>query len=107
VHDDKHLARSTNKTLRASAARPSAALLDAEAGRPVVIDDGLLKLVELLRERSKTLVEMAQLARFYYVDAPARPKATAKFLRGDRGPASCATRSRRKSWDRGLKRVSG
>ena len=71
--------------------------LDAEAGRPVVVDDGLAELVELLRERSKTLVEMAQLARFYYVDALTRDaKASAKFLRaGDRGAAARAARCAR------------
>jgi glutamyl-tRNA synthetase len=56
--------------------------LDAEAGVPVAIDDGLRKLVDLLRERSKTLLEMAQLARFYFVHELTRDaKASAKFLR--------------------------
>jgi glutamyl-tRNA synthetase len=56
--------------------------LDAAAGRPVSADDGLLRLVVLLRERSKTLVELAELARFYLVDALERdPKASAKFLK--------------------------
>jgi glutamyl-tRNA synthetase len=48
----------------------------------VPVDEGLAALVDLLRERSKTLVEMAQLARFYYVDELVRdPKAFAKFLK--------------------------
>jgi glutamyl-tRNA synthetase len=85
VHDDKlfWLSQHYIKTLpRERLLAHLQRFLDAEAGRPVAISDGLCQLVDLLRERSKTLVEMAQLARFYYVDALARdPKATAKFLK--------------------------
>jgi glutamyl-tRNA synthetase len=45
--------------------------LAAEAGRPVAVTPELERLVELLRERSKTLVEMARLARFLVVETPA------------------------------------
>ena len=87
VHDDKLLWLSQHymKTLpRETLLRHLQRFLDAEAGRPVAIDDGLTELVDLLRERSKTLVEMAQLARFYYVDALVRDaKASAKFLRAE------------------------
>jgi len=56
--------------------------LSAAAGHPVAESPELARLVDLLRERSKTLVEMAQLARFYYVDALALDaKAAAKFLK--------------------------
>ena len=85
VHDDKLLWLSQHyiKSLpRAQLLAHLQRFLDAEAKRPVPIDDGLTKLVDLLRERSKTLVEMAQLARFYYVDELVRdPKAWAKFLK--------------------------
>jgi len=85
VHDDKLIWLSQHyiKTLpRERLLAHLQRFLDAEAQHPVTVDDALAKLVDLLRERSKTLVEMAQLARFYYVDALARdPKATAKFLK--------------------------
>jgi glutamyl-tRNA synthetase len=85
VHDDKLLWLSQHyiKTLpREKLLAHLQRFLDAEAKRPVHVDDGLAKLVDLLRERSKTLVEMAQLARFYYVDELVRdPKASAKFLK--------------------------
>jgi glutamyl-tRNA synthetase len=85
VHDDKlfWLSQHYIKTLpRERLLAHLQRFLDAEAGRPVEVDEGLMQLVDLLRERSKTLVEMAQLARFYYVDALTRdPKAAAKFLR--------------------------
>jgi len=85
VHDDKlyWLSQHYIKTLpRERLLAHLQRFLDAEAGRPVVADDGLCHLVDLLRERSKTLVEMAQLARFYYVDALSRDeKAAAKFLK--------------------------
>ncbi len=42
--------------------------LDAEAGRPVQATPELERLVHLLRERSKTLMEMASLARFLLVE---------------------------------------
>ncbi len=85
VHDDKLLWLSQHyiKTLpRETLLVRLQRFLDSEAGRPVAIDEGLHTLVDLLRERSKTLIEMAQLARFYYVDALTRDaKASAKFLR--------------------------
>jgi glutamyl-tRNA synthetase len=43
--------------------------LKAEAGGPVAVDPGLEALVDLLRERSRTLVEMAERARFYLVES--------------------------------------
>jgi glutamyl-tRNA synthetase len=42
--------------------------LDSIAGRPVSRDDGLDKLLDLLRERSHQLVEMAEKARFVLLD---------------------------------------
>jgi glutamyl-tRNA synthetase len=68
---------------------PRSALLEAvlpflerAAGHPVARSSALEQLVELLRERSKTLVEMAQLARFLVVDEiPYDQKAAAKYLR--------------------------
>jgi glutamyl-tRNA synthetase len=56
--------------------------LERAAGHPVTHSPALEKLVELLRERSKTLVEMAQLARFLVVDEIAYDqKIAAKHLR--------------------------
>jgi glutamyl-tRNA synthetase len=85
VHDDKLLWLSQHyiKTLpRDTLLRHAQRFLDAAAGRPVRVDDGLARLVDLLRERSKTLVELAELARFYLVDAiEIDPKAAAKFLK--------------------------
>jgi glutamyl-tRNA synthetase len=55
--------------------------LEAEAGRPVTIDAGLEQLIDLLRERSKTLVELAERARFYWTDEiEFEPKAARKQL---------------------------
>jgi glutamyl-tRNA synthetase len=85
VHDDKLLWLSQHyiKTLpRDTLLRHAQRFLDAAAGCAVHVDDGLARLVDLLRERSKTLVELAELARFYLVDALAiDPKAGAKFLK--------------------------
>jgi glutamyl-tRNA synthetase len=85
VHDDKlfWLSQHYIKTLPGpTLEKHLQRFLDAEAGRPVAIDAGLRTLIDLLRERSKTLVEMAQLARFYYVDAlTLDAKAAAKFLK--------------------------
>jgi len=85
VHDDKLLWLSQHyiKTLpRERLIAHLQRFLDAAAGRPVVPDDGLLRLVDLLRERSKTLLELAELARFYLVDSVERDaKAAAKFLK--------------------------
>ena len=56
--------------------------LERAAGHPVTWSAALEQLVELLRERSKTLVEMAQLARFLVVDEIAYDqKVAAKHLR--------------------------
>jgi len=56
--------------------------LERAAGHPVTRSPALEELVELLRERSKTLVEMAQLARFLVVDEIAYDKKVAtKHLR--------------------------
>jgi glutamyl-tRNA synthetase len=58
-----------------------APFLAAEAGHAVTPDRALEKLVDLLRERSKTLVEMAQLARFLVTDRIAYDaKAAGKHL---------------------------
>jgi glutamyl-tRNA synthetase len=107
VHDDKlfWLSQHYIKTLpRERLLAHLQRFLDAEAGRPVAIDEGLTELVDLLRERSKTLVEMAQLARFYYVDALARDaKASAKFLRAEIAPPLRALRdalAATSGWDR-------
>ena len=52
------------------------------------MDAGLAKLLDLLRERSKTLVEMAELARFYLVDrVELEPKAARKHLTARVRPA--------------------
>jgi glutamyl-tRNA synthetase len=61
------------------AARP---FLEAVAGRPVPRDPLLDKLLDLLRERSEHLVEMAEKARFALVDAiEIDPAAAKKHLR--------------------------
>ncbi len=60
-------------------ARP---FLEREAGGPVEFDAALLRLLELLRERSRTFEEMAQRARFYLRDPiEFEPKAARKHLR--------------------------
>jgi glutamyl-tRNA synthetase len=72
VHDDKLLWLNQHYLKAIPQERLLAALqpfLDREAGRKVAIDAPLARLVELLRERSKTLEEMARLARFAVVDA--------------------------------------
>ncbi|MFO0689301.1 MAG: glutamate--tRNA ligase [Myxococcota bacterium] len=61
------------------AARP---FLEAVAGRPVPRDAALDKLLDLLRERSTQLVEMADKARFALIDEPEiEPEAANKHLR--------------------------
>ncbi len=56
--------------------------LERAAGRAVAPSPALSQLVQLLRDRSRTLVEMAQLARFLVVDEVVPdPKAAAKHLR--------------------------
>lgn len=62
--------------------------LEQTAGRPVPRSPELDALIELLRERSRSLVEMAQLARFLVVDEIAYDaKAAAKHLRPEIRPA--------------------
>jgi glutamyl-tRNA synthetase len=107
VHDDKLLWLSQHylKTLpRERLLAHLQRFLDAEARRPVTVDDGLARLVDLLRERSKTLLEMAALARFYYVDELALdPKAAAKFLTREVAPRLAELRSeleRVATWER-------
>ncbi|NRA01820.1 MAG: glutamate--tRNA ligase [Myxococcales bacterium] len=60
-------------------ARP---FLEREAGGPVEFDAALVRLLELLRERSRTFEEMAQRARFYLHDpVEFEPKAARKHLK--------------------------
>jgi glutamyl-tRNA synthetase len=85
VHDDKLLWISQHwiKTLpRDELLRQVQPFLDAEAGHPVEVDPALERLLDLLRERSKTWVEMAEQARFYLSDAiEIDPKAARKHLK--------------------------
>ena len=71
VHEDKLLWLS-QQYLRTLAAETLLGYLqpfvDAAAGRPIEPDAGFRALVELLRERSKTLVEMAEQTRFYWCE---------------------------------------
>ena len=56
--------------------------LEREAGAPVTWDAGLERLLELLRERSRTFEEMAQRAGFYLRDPiELEPKAARKHLK--------------------------
>ncbi len=56
--------------------------IDAVANGNVEFDNTLTHLLDLLRERSKTLVEMAELTRFYlHDDIEWEPKAAQKFLK--------------------------
>jgi len=56
--------------------------LEKEAGRPVSSEPALERLIDLLRERSKTLQEMAEMARFYLADSvELEPKAARKHLK--------------------------
>jgi glutamyl-tRNA synthetase len=56
--------------------------LETAAGHPVAVGPDLERLIDLLRERSHTLVEMASLARFFLVEElEYDPKATEKHLR--------------------------
>ncbi len=71
VHDDKLLWLNQHylKTLpRETLLRYVQPFLDREAGRAVNIDASVARLLDLLRERSKTLEEMARLARFALCD---------------------------------------
>ncbi len=107
VHDDKLIWLSQHylKTLpRERLLAHLQRFLDAEARRPVTVDAALCRLVDLLRERSKTLVEMAALARFYYVDELSMDaKAAAKFLKPELRPRLTELRAALESldaWDR-------
>lgn len=71
VHDDKLLWISQHwiKTLPMDElAAQVTPFLEAEAGRPVAMDPPLERLLDLLRERSRTWVEMASQAGFYLRD---------------------------------------
>jgi glutamyl-tRNA synthetase len=58
------------------------------AGLPVPADRAwLARVVETLRERAKTLVELAEFCRFYLVDPKPEPKAAAKHLTPQIAPA--------------------
>jgi glutamyl-tRNA synthetase len=54
--------------------------LDREAGRPVAIDARLRRGLDLMRERSQTLAEMAAQAKFLYVEALELDEAAARKL---------------------------
>lgn len=85
VHDDKLMWISEHylKTLPAEQLleylRP---FVESESGCAVQFDEGFRALVELLRERSKTLEDMSRRARFYCVDqVEFEAKAARKFLK--------------------------
>jgi glutamyl-tRNA synthetase len=60
--------------------------LEREAGRALVVDGELERLIDLLRQRSTTLAQLAELARFYLRDdVETEPKAASKHLRADIG----------------------
>jgi glutamyl-tRNA synthetase len=84
VHDDKLLWLNQHylKSLpQGTLLRYLQPFLDREAGRAVAIDAPLARLVDLLRERSKTLEEMANLARFVLVsEIETDPKAARQHL---------------------------
>jgi glutamyl-tRNA synthetase len=84
VQEDKLLALSQHWLGELSAERLQREVqpfLDAAAGRAVEIDAGLAELLELLRPRSSTLVDMAERARFYWLDeVELDPKAARKHL---------------------------
>jgi glutamyl-tRNA synthetase len=85
VHEDKLLWLSQHylKTLPRERLTPYLRpFLEALIGGPVEVDAGLEALIDLLRERSRTLAEMADRARFYLVDAvEPEPKAAKRHLR--------------------------
>ena len=71
--------------------RELAPFLEEVAGHPVERTPALERLVDLLRERSRTLAEMAQLARFHLVQEVAYDgKAAEKFLRKEIEPVLSA-----------------
>jgi glutamyl-tRNA synthetase len=71
VHDDKllwisqHYLKSLPTSQLVGYVQP---FLDAAAGRQVEVDAGLERLLDLLRERSQTLAEMAEKASFYLAE---------------------------------------
>jgi glutamyl-tRNA synthetase len=85
VHDDKLLWLSHHyiKTLPAPTLhRHVQRFLDLAAGHPVQIDTGLASLLDLLRERSQTLIEMAEQASCYWAESlEYDAKAAEKFLK--------------------------
>ncbi|MFQ5697720.1 MAG: glutamate--tRNA ligase [Myxococcota bacterium] len=84
VHEDKlvWLSQHYLRTLPAETLhRYVQPFLEARAGRPVAIDAGLARILELLRERSRTLVDMAEGAEFYWLETlEPDPRAARKFL---------------------------
>lgn len=84
VHDDKLLWLGQHYLTKLPAERLQLNVqpfLDARAGRPIPIDSGLARLLDLLRERSHTLVEMAERAEFYWLElVELDPKAARKFM---------------------------
>jgi glutamyl-tRNA synthetase len=85
VHEDKllwlsqHYLKSVPPERLLDQLRP---YLASVAGGPVTIDPGLEKLLDLLRARARTLVEMAELAGFYLRDeVELDPKAARKHLK--------------------------
>jgi len=89
----------------AELAEALAPFLAAEVGHAVEVDDELRALADLQRERGKTLVEMAQLSRWFAVDeVEFDPKAVAKHLTRTIEPALRALRdalAKLESWSRG------
>jgi len=77
---NQHYLKQMSEGDLAIALRP---FLEAEVGAPVAADPRLPRVAKLLRERAKTLVEMARLAAFFFLPderiAP-DPKAKEKFL---------------------------
>ncbi len=113
VHEDKLLWLS-QQYLRTLAAETLLGYLqpfvDAAAGRPVEPDAGFRALVDLLRERSKTLVEMAEQTRFYWCEElEYDEKAARKFLTGAiREPLSelCESLKEQSEWNDAALRAS-
>jgi glutamyl-tRNA synthetase len=87
VHDDKLLWLNQHyiKTLPGERLiQHLGPFLDEVARSKVSVDAGLVQLTDLLRERSKTLIEMAELARFYLIDdVEPQPKAARKYLKAE------------------------
>jgi glutamyl-tRNA synthetase len=85
VHDDKLLWLNQHyiKTLDGDRLLEKATpFFESVTGSSVEADESLARLVDLLRERSKTLLEMAELARFYLLEEiEPDPKAVRKHLK--------------------------